>query len=224
MDDGFGKDSAWASIGLLPPSIVVEQPRQALEPGERKFIFYNGPCSEAPSALIFYLPVLKAFNAAKMMSQTLHKLYTLPRAKVRDDLKWARHLETSQEWAKDTDVLFNQHHWPVWDKERMAASIDGTKAAEMLMTINVVLSDDDESHVLCPENGVLHHRKPPASGRRQCHINASPANNDRPNGCQGLAPVRSNKNRCQYARYRSLPGACRDSPGNCPIGIRELND
>jgi alkyl sulfatase BDS1-like metallo-beta-lactamase superfamily hydrolase len=123
VDDGLGKDSAWGSIGLLPPSIVVEQPRQELEIDGRKFIFYNVPSSEAPSEFVFYLPELKAFNGAEMMSQTLHNLYTLRGAKVRDGLKWARYLDTSLEWAKDADVLFNQHHWPVWGKERISQSI-----------------------------------------------------------------------------------------------------
>lgn len=43
--------------------------------------------------------------------------------------------------------------------ERMAASIDGAKAAGMKLRINLVFSDLNESHVLSLENGVLHHQK-----------------------------------------------------------------
>jgi alkyl sulfatase BDS1-like metallo-beta-lactamase superfamily hydrolase len=48
--------------------------------------------------------------------------------------------------------------------ERMAASIDGAKAADMRMKINLVFSDSAESYVLSVENGVMHHHKaPPAA-------------------------------------------------------------
>ena len=45
--------------------------------------------------------------------------------------------------------------------ERMAASIDGSKASDAMLKINLVFSDNSESHVLRIENGVMHHRKAP---------------------------------------------------------------
>lgn len=45
--------------------------------------------------------------------------------------------------------------------ERMAASIDGAKAAESNLKINLAFSDLGENYVLHLENGVLHHRKAP---------------------------------------------------------------
>jgi alkyl sulfatase BDS1-like metallo-beta-lactamase superfamily hydrolase len=54
-----------------------------------------------------------------MLSHTLHNLYTLRGAKIRDGLKWANYIDESLAHAADAEVLFNQHHWPVWGKERI---------------------------------------------------------------------------------------------------------
>jgi alkyl sulfatase BDS1-like metallo-beta-lactamase superfamily hydrolase len=45
--------------------------------------------------------------------------------------------------------------------ERMAASIDGPAAGDLDLTINLVLTDRGESHVLQLRNGVLRHRAAP---------------------------------------------------------------
>jgi alkyl sulfatase BDS1-like metallo-beta-lactamase superfamily hydrolase len=106
-------------VGILPPTVVIDQPKQELVIDGRRFIFYNVPGAEAPAEFVFYLPELKAFGGAEMMSQTLHNLYTLRGAKVRDTLRWYSFLEDSLDWAADAEVVFNQHHWPVWGKERI---------------------------------------------------------------------------------------------------------
>ena len=119
VDNGLGKAVAYGSIGILPPTVVVDKPKQELEIDGRRFVFYNVPGSEAPSEFVFYLPEFKAFGGAEMMSHTLHNLYTLRGAKVRDALKWAGYLDESLAWASEAEVIFNQHHWPVWGKERI---------------------------------------------------------------------------------------------------------
>jgi len=58
-----------------------------------------------------------------MMSHTLHNLYTLRGAKVRDALKWADYLDQALAYTGDSDVIFTQHHWPVWGKENIRESI-----------------------------------------------------------------------------------------------------
>jgi alkyl sulfatase BDS1-like metallo-beta-lactamase superfamily hydrolase len=119
VDTGLGKALAVGHVGILPPTIVVDQPKQELTIDGRRFVFYNVPGSEAPAEFVFYLPELKAFGGAEMMSHTLHNLYTLRGAKVRDALKWAAYLDESLEWTADAEVVFGQHHWPVWGRERI---------------------------------------------------------------------------------------------------------
>jgi alkyl sulfatase BDS1-like metallo-beta-lactamase superfamily hydrolase len=119
VDTGLGKAVAYGQVGILPPTIVVDQPHQELLVDGLRFIFHNVPGSEAPAEFVFYIPERKAFGGAEMLSHTLHNLYTLRGAKVRDALKWADYIDQSLAHAADAEVVFNQHHWPVWGQERI---------------------------------------------------------------------------------------------------------
>lgn len=114
VDDGLGKAVAYGQVGILPPTQLVEGEQQELLLDGVRFIFYNVPGSEAPSEFTFALPELQAYGGAELMSHTLHNLYTLRGAKVRDALKWAAYLDGSLKRLQGAEVVFNQHHWPVW--------------------------------------------------------------------------------------------------------------
>lgn len=119
VDNGLGKAVAYGSLGILPPSIIVEHTPQEIELDGVRFVFQNVPGAEAPAELTFYLPELRAYCGAEIISHTLHNLYTPRGAKVRDGLKWARYLDEALEHAADAEVMFNQHHWPVWGADRI---------------------------------------------------------------------------------------------------------
>jgi alkyl sulfatase BDS1-like metallo-beta-lactamase superfamily hydrolase len=55
-----------------------------------------------------------------MLSHTMHNLYTLRGAKVRDALKWGNYIEEGLTHAGQAEVFFGQHHWPVWGRARIA--------------------------------------------------------------------------------------------------------
>lgn len=119
VDTGLGKAVAFGQVGILAPTVLVEQPTQELVIDGLRFVFHNVPGSEAPSEFVFEIPERRAFGGGEMMSHTLHNLYTLRGAKVRDALKWAGYLDESLAWVERSDVVFNQHHWPVWGRERI---------------------------------------------------------------------------------------------------------
>ncbi len=119
VDTGLGKAVAFGSVGILPPTVVVSLPQQELVIDGLRFVFHNVPGSEAPAEFTFYLPDLKAFCGGELMSHTLHNLYTLRGAKVRDAFKWAAYLDDSLVHADGAEVVFNQHHWPVWGQPRI---------------------------------------------------------------------------------------------------------
>jgi alkyl sulfatase BDS1-like metallo-beta-lactamase superfamily hydrolase len=119
VDTGLGQAVAYGRVGILPPTLVVDQPTQEVTLDGVRFVFHNVPGSEAPAEFTFYLPELQAFCGAELMSHTLHNLYTLRGAKVRDALKWAGYLDASLQHAAQAEVVFNQHHWPVWGDERI---------------------------------------------------------------------------------------------------------
>ena len=79
------------------------------------FEFMNTPFAEAPAELMFYLPQMKAFYAAEEANATLHNLYTLRGAQVRDAKLWSKYLHDARDSvAPGTEVLFGGHHWPRW--------------------------------------------------------------------------------------------------------------
>lgn len=121
VDNGLGKAVPMASIGILPPNLLIDKTGQEETIDGVKFVFQNVPGSEAPAELTFYLPEMKAFGGAEMVSHTMHNLYTLRGAKVRDALKWSEYIDQgiTQLSATDVEVYFGQHHWPVWGHERI---------------------------------------------------------------------------------------------------------
>jgi alkyl sulfatase BDS1-like metallo-beta-lactamase superfamily hydrolase len=129
VDTGLGKTVAIGSVGILPPTLTIDRPAQELVLDGRRFVFHPVPGAEAPSEFVFALPDFGAFCGAELMGQTLHNLYTLRGAKVRDGLKWAAYLDASLEWAAGAQVLFNQHHWPVWGEARIRESIERQRDA-----------------------------------------------------------------------------------------------
>ena len=120
VDTGLGKAVAFGRVGMLPPSHLVTEPEQELVLDGVRFVFHNVPGSEAPAEFTFSVPALKAYGGAELMSHTLHNLYTLRGAKVRDALKWSGYIdEAITLFGQDAEVYFGSHHWPVWGKERI---------------------------------------------------------------------------------------------------------
>jgi alkyl sulfatase BDS1-like metallo-beta-lactamase superfamily hydrolase len=114
VDNGLGKAVAYGTIGLLPPTLLIRERAETHVLDGVPFVFHNMPGAEAPAELTFSLPAHKAFCGAELLSHTLHNLYTLRGAKVRDSLQWAAYLDQILALAAEAEVLFNQHHWPVW--------------------------------------------------------------------------------------------------------------
>lgn len=120
VDTGLGKAVALGRVGILPPTLLIDQPTQAVTLDGVRFVFHSVPGAEAPAELVFALPDLQAFCGAEIVSQTLHNLYTLRGAKVRDGLLWSQHIDSAIGWSQGAEVLFNQHHWPVWGRRQIA--------------------------------------------------------------------------------------------------------
>ncbi|MCG9515271.1 MBL fold metallo-hydrolase [Acinetobacter pittii] len=119
VDNGLGKAVAVGQIGILEPNQLITQKEQKLNIDGLDFVFYNVPSSEAPSELTFSIPSMKLYNGAEILSHTLHNLYTLRGAKVRDTLKWVSYLSQALEQTQNSEVFIAQHHWPVWGNKNI---------------------------------------------------------------------------------------------------------
>jgi alkyl sulfatase BDS1-like metallo-beta-lactamase superfamily hydrolase len=119
VGEGLGEDVALGAIGILPPTVTVSGTTQEMTLDGVKFVFYNAPGSEAPAEMAFYLPEKKALCAAEILTHNMHNLYTLRGAKVRDALRWSNYIDDFITRFPDTEVLFAQHHWPIWGNARI---------------------------------------------------------------------------------------------------------
>jgi alkyl sulfatase BDS1-like metallo-beta-lactamase superfamily hydrolase len=119
VDTGLGKQPARGEIGIAEPTDIVDHTPQEMEVDGVSFIFQYVPNSEAPVELTFYLPAKKAFCGAEIVSHTLHNLYTLRGAKVRDALAWSGYIDDAIHRFPDAEVVFASHHWPVWGNARV---------------------------------------------------------------------------------------------------------
>ena len=127
VDTGLGKPPARGTIDIAVPTVVVDHTPQPLEVDGVEFVFQYAPHSEAPAELTFYLPAQKAWCAAEIANHTLHNLYTLRGAKVRDALLWSAYLDEALQLFPEAEIVFASHHWPVWGVERVRSHLRGQR-------------------------------------------------------------------------------------------------
>ncbi len=85
-----------------------------------KMIFQNTPGTEAPAEMNTYFPDLKAFWAAENITGTVHNIYTLRGALVRDALKWSKEINQAlYRFGQEAQVMFASHSWPRWGNDRI---------------------------------------------------------------------------------------------------------
>ena len=119
VDTGLGKQPSGGRISIAVPTDLVDHTPQPMEIDGVRFVFQYAPHSEAPAELTFYLPDAKVWCGAEVVSHTLHNLYTLRGAKVRDALRWSGYVDEALELFGDAEAVFASHHWPVWGKDRV---------------------------------------------------------------------------------------------------------
>ncbi len=114
IGSGLGKAPALGQIGIAVPTLEISDTGEKHVIDGVEFEFQNAANSEAPAELVFYLPQLKTFCGAELVSRTMHNLYTLRGAKVRDARQWSEHIDTALRLFGDAEVYFGSHHWPLW--------------------------------------------------------------------------------------------------------------
>jgi alkyl sulfatase BDS1-like metallo-beta-lactamase superfamily hydrolase len=83
--------------------------------------FHLVPGSEAPAEMTLYFPQFKVLDMAEDTNHTMHNLYTIRGAEVRDARLWSSYLgEALDRYGDRTDVLIAQHQWPTWGGEKIA--------------------------------------------------------------------------------------------------------
>ena len=120
VDQSIGKNTAAGNLGLIPPTVTISDDFEEMTVDGVKMVFQNTPGTEAPSEMNTWFPDLKAFWAAENITGTIHNIYTLRGAQVRDALKWSKGInESLYRFGQDAEVMFASHSWPRWGNERI---------------------------------------------------------------------------------------------------------
>lgn len=126
---GIGLTVPQTGTGFIAPTFEITEDLYETEIDGVKAIFQLTPGSEAPAEMNTFYPEYKALWLAENCSGTLHNLYTLRGAEVRDANAWARYITESQTlFGEDTEVVFQAHNWPHWGKENINEYMTNTAA------------------------------------------------------------------------------------------------
>jgi len=128
VDQSIGKNTAAGNLGLIAPNVIIEEPIEELTIDGVRMIFQNTPGTEAPAEMNTYFPDLKAFWAAENITGTIHNIYTLRGALVRDALAWSKYInEALYRFGQEAEVMFASHSWPRWGSARVQEVMRGQR-------------------------------------------------------------------------------------------------
>ena len=120
VDQSIGKNTAAGNLGLIEPNVIVEKDIEELAVDGVRMVFQNTPGTEAPAEMNTWFPDLKAFWAAENICATIHNIYTLRGAMVRDALEWSKQINKAMYlFGNDAQVMFASHSWPRWGNDRI---------------------------------------------------------------------------------------------------------
>jgi alkyl sulfatase BDS1-like metallo-beta-lactamase superfamily hydrolase len=117
---GLGVQPVIGNVSIMVPNEVIGQQFTDLVIDGVPFEFMNAAGSEAPAEYVFYLPEHNALCGAEVVSHTMHNLYTLRGAKVRDALKWSGYINSMLGKFGGAETFFGSHHWPIWGSDRIS--------------------------------------------------------------------------------------------------------
>ncbi len=120
VGQGLGQAVSAGATGLVAPTRYVEKDIEEFEVDGVRMVFQNTPNTEAPREMNTYIPNMKALWMAENVIASLHNIYTLRGAPVRDPLRWSKYIaEALYRFGLEAEVMFASHHWPRWGNERI---------------------------------------------------------------------------------------------------------
>ena len=120
VDQSIGKNTAAGNTGLIEPTRYIAKDFEEMTIDGVKMVFQSTPGTEAPAEMNTYFPQFKAFWAAENITGTIHNIYTLRGALIRDALAWSKHINVAlYRFGQDAEVMFASHSWPRFGNARV---------------------------------------------------------------------------------------------------------
>ncbi len=120
VDQAIGKNIAQGNTGLIAPNRIIAKDFEEITLDGVRMVFQNTPDTEAPVEMNTYFPQFKAFWAAENVTGTIHNIYTLRGAAVRNALNWSKQINVALwKFGQEAEVMFASHSWPRWGNDRI---------------------------------------------------------------------------------------------------------
>lgn len=152
---GLGVGMPGGSSSYISPNNTIVKTGETLVVDGVTMVFQMTPGTEAPAEMNTWFPDKKALWMAENCTGTLHNLYTLRGAQVRDGNAWAKYLlETVTLYGGEADVVFQSHNWPHWGNGVIAKYLSDTAAMykfindQTLLYINQGYTSDEISNMI----------------------------------------------------------------------------
>lgn len=152
---GIGMGQSTGIVSFLAPTYEITNTGETIVIDGVTFEFQLTPGTEAPAEMNTWLPDFNALWLAENCTGTLHNLYTLRGAQVRDGAAWAKYLtETISLYGDKAEVAFQSHNWPHWGNETVNDYIINTAAVykfindQTLTYINQGYTSDEISNMI----------------------------------------------------------------------------
>ena len=126
---GIGMGQSSGTISYISPTVSITYTGQTLTVDGVEMEFQLTPGTEAPAEMNTWLPQKNALWLAENCTGTLHNLYTLRGAQVRDGNAWACYImEALARYGNQAQVVFQSHNWPHWGQEEIVEYMENTAA------------------------------------------------------------------------------------------------
>ena len=152
---GIGMGQSTGTVSYLAPNDIVTTTGETRTVDGVDMEFQMTPGSEAPAEMNTWFPQFKALWVAENCTATLHNLYTLRGAEVRDGNAWANYLmETLARYGSQAQVTFQAHNWPHWGADFIRDYLTNTAALykfiadQTLMYLNQGLTSNEIAHAI----------------------------------------------------------------------------
>jgi alkyl sulfatase BDS1-like metallo-beta-lactamase superfamily hydrolase len=128
VGQGLGQAVSAGAVGLIAPNRLVEKEIEEIEVDGVKMVFQDTPNTEAPTEMNTYIPAMKALWMAENVIASLHNIYTLRGAPVRNALNWSKYIaQALYRFGLEAEVMFASHHWPRWGNARIQEVLRGQR-------------------------------------------------------------------------------------------------
>ncbi|MBQ7886587.1 MAG: MBL fold metallo-hydrolase [Clostridia bacterium] len=155
MAQGIGMGQSTGTVSYIAPTYEISKTGETLIIDGVEMEFQMTPGTEAPAEMNTWFPQYKALWMAENCTGTLHNLYTLRGAQVRDGAAWAGYItEAITRYGDQVELAFQSHNWPHWGNDTVIEYMTNTAAVykfindQTLTYINQGYTSDEISNMI----------------------------------------------------------------------------